>query len=452
MDAATAPAPVLSPSSKPTGAAALVSPSEPTHAAQADAPAAAVDAPAAAVDVDVAPKKPRRRKGRRPMLSRAAPRSEEDDEARRRALQKRAAEKQARAEAGRKAREAATVAKAKVAQDRIRAAHAKLAAGGARALDSADREDTGAEPAQAPAPRKIINYDELSVAENHRGKANGMDDASLAAGPAAGTETKEEEAERKAFEAQLLGRAEQSKASGRRAEGRREELPRSNLPDATTSAFDTQSPELGARRREELAQPHAAPSPGSRDREARPNSRRGQRQRASPETTAAEPPPSMAARSGAGAGAGAVAGAGAKLDALRSRWGALEFLLREPARTASDLERVRQGSKAGLLFLRELAACAAELGVRAGAILQWVLPFDNNTSLLEQWNVREQEVRKTLLHAHPIAKCVACQSPRAVILNPLVWRLPRSRVHPPDSRLPAHRTQHSEARRPSVWS
>ena len=128
MDAATAPAPVLSPSSKPTGAAALVSPSEPTHAAQADAPAAAVDAPAAAVDVDVAPKKPRRRKGRRPMLSRAAPRSEEDDEARRRALQKRAAEKQARAEAGRKAREAATVAKAKVAQDRIRAAHAKLAA------------------------------------------------------------------------------------------------------------------------------------------------------------------------------------------------------------------------------------------------------------------------------------------------------------------------------------
>ena len=34
---------------------------------------------------------------------------------------------------------------------------------------------------------------------------------------------------------------------------------------------------------------------------------------------------------------------------------------------------------------------ATSLGVRAGALLQWVLPFDNDTSVMEQWNVQAQQ-------------------------------------------------------------
>ena len=69
----------------------------------------------------------------------------------------------------RKAKEAAVVAKAQIAQGRIRAAHAKLTAGAARELDTKKEEA----PPATKGPRKVINYDELSVAENHRGKANG---------------------------------------------------------------------------------------------------------------------------------------------------------------------------------------------------------------------------------------------------------------------------------------
>jgi hypothetical protein len=80
-----------------------------------------------------------------------------------------------------------------------------------------------------------------------------------------------------------------------------------------------------------------------------------------------------------------------ELEALRGRWGQLGFLLRQPQ---DDLEQTRAAVDRGAGFIAEVEGIVRSHGVRGGAVLQWVLPFDNNTSLLEQWNVRPQEAAR----------------------------------------------------------
>ena len=76
----------------------------------------------------------------------------------------------------------------------------------------------------------------------------------------------------------------------------------------------------------------------------------------------------------------------AAMQRLRTQWGELEFLLRgkidpQPEPYASALGHVEDGRAA----LLELGRLGRTLNVRAGALLQWVLPFDNNTSIYAQW-------------------------------------------------------------------
>jgi hypothetical protein len=53
----------------------------------------------------------------------------------------------------------------------------------------------------------------------------------------------------------------------------------------------------------------------------------------------------------------------------------------QPEPYASALGHVEDGRAA----LLELGRLGRTLNVRAGALLQWVLPFDNNTSIYAQW-------------------------------------------------------------------
>ena len=77
---------------------------------------------------------------------------------------------------------------------------------------------------------------------------------------------------------------------------------------------------------------------------------------------------------------------------LRSKWGELEFLLRAPLQGGAEhYAAARQQVAAGRATLLELGDLGQQLDVRAGALLQWVLPYDNNTSIYAQWDVAEQE-------------------------------------------------------------
>lgn len=76
----------------------------------------------------------------------------------------------------------------------------------------------------------------------------------------------------------------------------------------------------------------------------------------------------------------------AAMQRLLSKWNELEFLLRgkidpRPEPYARALQQVEDGRAA----LLEIGRLGRKLDVRAGALLQWVLPFDNNTSIYAQW-------------------------------------------------------------------
>ena len=82
----------------------------------------------------------------------------------------------------------------------------------------------------------------------------------------------------------------------------------------------------------------------------------------------------------------------ATMHKLRSKWGELEFLLRAPLQGGAEhYAAARQQVSAGRATLLELGDLGQQLDVRAGALLQWVLPYDNNTSIYAQWDVAEQE-------------------------------------------------------------
>ena len=82
----------------------------------------------------------------------------------------------------------------------------------------------------------------------------------------------------------------------------------------------------------------------------------------------------------------------ATMHKLRSKWGELEFLLRAPLQGGAEhYATARQQVAAGRATLLELGNLGQQLDVRAGALLQWVLPYDNNTSIYAQWDVAEQE-------------------------------------------------------------
>ncbi|GMH57158.1 hypothetical protein TrLO_g9581 [Triparma laevis f. longispina] len=69
------------------------------------------------------------------------------------------------------------------------------------------------------------------------------------------------------------------------------------------------------------------------------------------------------------------------------RWGEVQYLLRKPPMQAKDMERVVSEAKQGIYFLETLEVEASRLGMLRGALSRCVLPYDENTSTLDQANV-----------------------------------------------------------------
>lgn len=76
----------------------------------------------------------------------------------------------------------------------------------------------------------------------------------------------------------------------------------------------------------------------------------------------------------------------AGMQRLRTQWNELEFLLRRKIDTQPEpYARAVQQVEDGRAALLEIGRLGRKLDVRAGALLQWVLPFDNNTNIYAQW-------------------------------------------------------------------
>ena len=77
------------------------------------------------------------------------------------------------------------------------------------------------------------------------------------------------------------------------------------------------------------------------------------------------------------------------IDGLKQRWGEVQFLLRIPIEAGKDnFDLVHQTSHQSILFLQEMKTMAKEYGVLQGALSQWLMPFDSNTSASDQTSIR----------------------------------------------------------------
>ncbi len=77
------------------------------------------------------------------------------------------------------------------------------------------------------------------------------------------------------------------------------------------------------------------------------------------------------------------------IDGLKQRWGEVQFLLRIPIEVDNDnFDLVHQTSHQSILFLQEMKTMAKEYGVLQGALSQWLMPFDSNTSASDQTSIR----------------------------------------------------------------
>ena len=77
------------------------------------------------------------------------------------------------------------------------------------------------------------------------------------------------------------------------------------------------------------------------------------------------------------------------IDGLKQRWGEVQFLLRVKIENDNDnFQLVHQTSHQSILFLQEMKTMAKEYGVLQGALSQWLMPFDSNTSASDQTSIR----------------------------------------------------------------
>ncbi|GMI11083.1 hypothetical protein TrVE_jg3330 [Triparma verrucosa] len=93
---------------------------------------------------------------------------------------------------------------------------------------------------------------------------------------------------------------------------------------------------------------------------------------------------------GGGEGGASMEGEVKKTEAVQEcarRWGEVQYLLRKPPMQAADIERVVSEAKQGIYFLETLDAESQRLGMLRGALSRCVLPYDENTSTLDQANV-----------------------------------------------------------------
>ena len=75
------------------------------------------------------------------------------------------------------------------------------------------------------------------------------------------------------------------------------------------------------------------------------------------------------------------------LEGLKQRWGEVQFLLKTPIDSVEKFDLVHQTSHQSIVFLEEIGAIAKEYGVLQGALSQWLMPFDANTSASDQTNI-----------------------------------------------------------------
>ena len=77
------------------------------------------------------------------------------------------------------------------------------------------------------------------------------------------------------------------------------------------------------------------------------------------------------------------------IDGLKQRWGEVQFLLRiNIEKENNNFDLVHQTSHQSILFLEEMKTMAKEYGVLQGALSQWLMPFDSNTSASDQTSIR----------------------------------------------------------------
>lgn len=88
----------------------------------------------------------------------------------------------------------------------------------------------------------------------------------------------------------------------------------------------------------------------------------------------------------------------AKLERLSQHWGEVQFLLRLQVSAPKDIDATLLAAKDGLAFLDRLADTASRLNVMQGTLSRWLLPYDDNTSTLDQAN-----------HSHSAAAAAARQ-------------------------------------------
>ena len=77
----------------------------------------------------------------------------------------------------------------------------------------------------------------------------------------------------------------------------------------------------------------------------------------------------------------------AAMKELKGRWNEVEYLLRKPVRSSEDIDSIVKEAQSGLFFLKKLDSESSRLGMLRGTLSRCVLPYDENTSTLDQANV-----------------------------------------------------------------
>ena len=76
------------------------------------------------------------------------------------------------------------------------------------------------------------------------------------------------------------------------------------------------------------------------------------------------------------------------VDGLTQRWGEVEFLLRIPIKNNNDIDVYSRTAYQSILLLQEIERMARDLGVLQGALSRWLMPYDANTSVADQYTQR----------------------------------------------------------------
>jgi hypothetical protein len=254
----------------------------------------------------------------------------------------------------------------------------------------------------ADAPKgRVRNNDEIPVTENHRGQTRQMTDdehqwrQQQLDGGSMAEEISAEELERRRWEAEEMARV----ASVReRNAGLRPELapaggPRRGVPGGGSLGLLSPEPQPANDENDRPAVPDEYLVPSAYERRSIDDSfDPGDDEKIAAALTGYEDDEHEVSEEIDTATAGAVFPADsssrsvAAMQRLHSKWNELEFLLRgnidpHPEPYARALQHVEDGRAA----LLEIGRLGRKLDVRAGALLQWVLPFDNNTSIYAQW-------------------------------------------------------------------